>query len=177
MAGRPLRPATDHRLGRPLPHQRANRTQPPPGATSKEAFPLHCLQRRAYAVLHPVSEAYPPHQGRLATCSSPVRHGRPPKGLPFDLHALGTPPALILSQDQTLHQKPCSFFTVVGRPRPRAVTPDTLRTHHPRARTLARHHGSVGNVLPDIHQWCQQLESASLASCRRRPAESSTAPW
>jgi hypothetical protein len=28
-----------------------------------------------------------------------------PEGTPFDLHALGTPPALILSQDQTLHQK------------------------------------------------------------------------
>ena len=27
-----------------------------------------------------------------------------PKAAPFDLHALGTPPALILSQDQTLHQ-------------------------------------------------------------------------
>ena len=27
-----------------------------------------------------------------------------PKGATFDLHALGTPPALILSQDQTLHQ-------------------------------------------------------------------------
>ena len=26
-----------------------------------------------------------------------------PKAAPFDLHALGTPPALILSQDQTLH--------------------------------------------------------------------------
>jgi hypothetical protein len=29
---------------------------------------------------------------------------RPRKGEPSDLHALGTPPALILSQDQTLHQ-------------------------------------------------------------------------
>ena len=27
-----------------------------------------------------------------------------PEGATFDLHALGTPPALILSQDQTLHQ-------------------------------------------------------------------------
>jgi hypothetical protein len=26
-----------------------------------------------------------------------------PKPAPFDLHALGTPPAFILSQDQTLH--------------------------------------------------------------------------
>ena len=40
----------------------------------------------------------------MATCSSPVRHVRSPKEPPFDLHALGTPPALILSQDQTLHQ-------------------------------------------------------------------------
>jgi hypothetical protein len=30
-----------------------------------------------------------------------------PKAAPFDLHALGTPPALILSQDQTLHQNHC----------------------------------------------------------------------
>jgi hypothetical protein len=29
---------------------------------------------------------------------------RTPEGATFDLHALGTPPALILSQDQTLHQ-------------------------------------------------------------------------
>ena len=32
MADRPLRPAIDHRLGRPLPHQLANRTQAPPKA-------------------------------------------------------------------------------------------------------------------------------------------------
>ena len=44
-------------------------------------------------------------QGRLSTCYSPVRHsaGRckhPPAS--FDLHVLSTPPAFILSQDQTL---------------------------------------------------------------------------
>ena len=48
-------------------------------------------------------------------CSSPVRHWLP-YGSPFDLHVLGTPPAFILSQDQTLHlffgEKPLSalFF-------------------------------------------------------------------
>jgi hypothetical protein len=31
-----------------------------------------------------------------------------PKG-PFDLHVLGTPPAFILSQDQTLHEFVCRF--------------------------------------------------------------------
>ena len=59
--------------------------------------------RRTHAELPPVSEGYPPPRARLPTCSSPVRHVRSPKQPPFDLHALGTPPALILSQDQTLH--------------------------------------------------------------------------
>ena len=35
MAGRPLRPATDHRHGRPLPHRLANRPQAPPKASPK----------------------------------------------------------------------------------------------------------------------------------------------
>ena len=70
---------------------------------------------QGYGVLPPVSRGYPPRLGRFPTCSSPVRHGRPPKGLPSDLHALGTPPALFLSQDQTLHQNGskaivCSVF-------------------------------------------------------------------
>jgi hypothetical protein len=62
------------------------------------------LTRRYYAVLAKVSLSYPPLQGRLVTCYSPVRHFT--HGIAttfsFDLHVLGTPPALILSQDQTL---------------------------------------------------------------------------
>ena len=107
MAVRPLRPATDRRLGRPLPCQPANQTRahPVPCALSarRHAAP------RAYAVLAPVSRCYPPVQGRLPTRYSPVRHWhmRLPAGAfrhicPFDLHVLGTPPAFILSQDQTL---------------------------------------------------------------------------
>jgi hypothetical protein len=43
VAGRPLRPATDRRLGGPLPHQLANPPQTPPPATplSQEAFLVH----------------------------------------------------------------------------------------------------------------------------------------
>ena len=41
-----------------------------------------------------------PAGGQVRTCSSAVRHCLP-EGRPCDLHALGTPPALILSQDQT----------------------------------------------------------------------------
>ena len=31
------------------------------------------------------------------------------KALPLDLHVLGTPPAFILSQDQTLHKKESNY--------------------------------------------------------------------
>ncbi len=62
-----------------------------------------------YAVLAPISKCCPPVQGRLPTRYSPVRHsctGLPAGAFhpvhPFDLHVLGTPPAFILSQDQTL---------------------------------------------------------------------------
>jgi hypothetical protein len=47
---------------------------------------------------------YPQFEGRLPTRYSPVRHFTPPasRGFSFDLHVLSTPPAFILSQDQTL---------------------------------------------------------------------------
>ena len=56
-----------------------------------------------YAVLSSLSECYPPPKGRLPTRYSPVRHCLQPEGrFSFDLHLLGTPPAFVLSQDQTL---------------------------------------------------------------------------
>ena len=102
MAVHPLRPATDRRLGGPLPRQQANQTRahpvPPEFFTQKDVFPC------AYAVLAVISDCYPPVQGRLPTRYSPVRHSvsLPTKTASFDLHVLGTPPAFILSQDQTL---------------------------------------------------------------------------
>src|SRR5699024_6244954 len=50
------------------------------------------------------------------TCYSPVRHSsfNKPEGLKkeaFDLHVLGTPPAFVLSQDQTLIIKGCIDHT------------------------------------------------------------------
>src|SRR3712207_7573116 len=61
----------------------------------------------SYPVLAPVSEGYPKVQGRLLTCYSPVRRSSTPeRAFPLDLHVLSTPPAFVLSQDQTLQQKP-----------------------------------------------------------------------
>jgi hypothetical protein len=61
-------------------------------------------QDQFYPVLAPLSRGYPRFEGRLPTRYSPVRHFTLPtnRNFSFDLHVLGTPPAFILSQDQTL---------------------------------------------------------------------------
>src|SRR5699024_8056760 len=92
------------RLGRPLPHQQADRPQAHPTPQKLSTTPS---KMRSYMVLDPVSQAYPTVQGRSPTCYSPVRHSSTlckHKTFPFDFHVLSTPPAFILSQDQTLHK-------------------------------------------------------------------------
>ena len=60
-----------------------------------------------YSGLPPVSKCYTKVKGTFLTCYSPVRHScTPESALPFDLHVLSTPPAFVLSQDQTLRKKP-----------------------------------------------------------------------
>ena len=101
MADHPLRPATDRRLGRPLPHQLANQTQDPLLAPGLAVPGFHHKHPSlwSHAVLPFLSERYSPQRGRFPTRYSPVCHA--PCGT-SDLHVLGTPPAFILSQDQTL---------------------------------------------------------------------------
>src|SRR5205085_10830517 len=65
VADHPLRPATDHRLGRPLPHQLANPTRAPLGAINL------CPVSRDHAVLAEVSLGYPPLQGRFPRATHP----------------------------------------------------------------------------------------------------------
>ena len=107
MADQPLSPATDRRLGRPLPHQLPNQTRVHPSAINLWYFD-HAVKIH-YAVLPFVSKRYPPLKGRLLTRYSPVRHSvisyfirRIRNQASFDLHVLSTPPAFVLSQDQTL---------------------------------------------------------------------------
>src|SRR6185436_2411648 len=60
-----------------------------------------------YAVLARVSPGYPPLPGRSPTCYSPVRRSPAAEAaFAHDLHVLSTPPAFILSQDQTLQFEP-----------------------------------------------------------------------
>jgi hypothetical protein len=104
VADRPLRPATDRRLGKPLPHLLANPPQSPPLAPAFRQGFFSYQHRRTHAVLATLSSCYSPLKGRSTTCYSPVRHYPSEEG-PFDLHVLSTPPAFVLSQDQTLQTR------------------------------------------------------------------------
>ena len=75
MAVHPLRPATRRRLGRPLPHQQADRPRAHP---TPQKLSTMTPTPWSYVVLDPVSQAYPEVQGRSPTCYSPVRHSSTP---------------------------------------------------------------------------------------------------
>ena len=95
-------------LGEPLPHQLANAPRVHPSATPESVFKSKPCGFDCYTVLAPVSKCYPLLMGRLPTCYSPFAtplfpvEQAPVEKEAFDLHVLGTPPAFVLSQDQTL---------------------------------------------------------------------------
>src|SRR4029078_7079425 len=75
VAVRPLRPATDRRLGEPLPHQLANRARAPLQARGLSIPPFnncHHAVPLPYAVLAILSDRYSHPKGILPTCYSPV---------------------------------------------------------------------------------------------------------
>ena len=146
MADHPLRPATDRCLGRPLPHQPANRTRAHPRPIN--LCPLHLRSRGSSGI----SRSFPRlsrSPGQVPTRYSPVRHlSATPKGdTPFDLHVLGAPPAFVLSQDQTL-----SFILVAS-------------AHHAALAT------AVPSRTPPPSPACprSRAPTASRAGRRRRP--------
>ena len=100
MAGRALTPATRLRLGGPLPRQLPDRTIADP-----KAINLCSEEIMGYYAQFPMPI---PHLG----VRSIVLLTLPPLTLagPFDLHALTTPTAFNLSQNQTLH-----LFSVARR--------------------------------------------------------------
>ena len=69
MADHPLRPATDRRLGKPLPHQLANRTSAAPATRGRFRSPA--FLSRAYAVLAWLSPGYPPPQDTFRCITHP----------------------------------------------------------------------------------------------------------
>ena len=106
MADHPLKPATDHRLGRPLPPQLANQTQ----AHLLAIF--HHFTSQQYEVLATVSSGCPSPKGRFLRVTHPsaTQSLWKPQRASYDLHVLSIPPAFILSQDQTLREHKVFYY-------------------------------------------------------------------
>ena len=104
VADRPLRPATRRCLGEPLPHQLADRPRDPPRAP-EHFFTRPCdhvkasgISRRFQRLSRSLGQV-----SHVLLTRSPLSPGAS-SGISFDLHVLGTPPAFVLSQDQTLRR-------------------------------------------------------------------------
>ena len=109
VAGRPLRPATRHCLGEPLPHQLADRPRAHQEASCDFGFgvmsplatcginsPFGELSHTSRQIAHVLRTRSPLNYKCITTLITP-----------FDLHVLSTPPAFVLSQNQTLRWKAC----------------------------------------------------------------------
>jgi hypothetical protein len=115
VAGRPLRPATRHRHGGPLPRHLADRPRAhrktycyfsframPPLATCGINSPFGELSPIFRQIAHVLRTRAPLNKVCIAT-----------NLVSFDLHVLSTPPAFVLSQNQTLRGKFLHFTAKV----------------------------------------------------------------
>ena len=109
VTGRPLRPATRHSLGGPLPRQLADRPRAHQDAPGYPGFGVvlnptltTCGINSPFGELSPTSRQIP-HVLRTLTPLDILNIAT--KNIPFDLHVLSTPPAFVLSQNQTLREK------------------------------------------------------------------------
>ena len=112
MAGRPLRPATRQSLGEPLPHQLADRPRAHPRAVACATFSVPVNPQVATFGINPPFGGLSPTPGQVAHV---LRTLAPLNGIattPFDLHVLSTPPAFVLSQNQTLRKEFVLFSAI-----------------------------------------------------------------
>ena len=132
VAGRPLRPATRHSLGEPLPHQLADRPRAPQKAPGCPGFGFRKMSSLTTCGINsPFGELSPTFRqiAHVLRTRSPLNYFCiATKVIPFDLHVLSTPPAFVLSQNQTLRKKRFGILcrtrkVCVRRPlRPRTLT-------------------------------------------------------
>ena len=104
-----------------------------------KSFPNQTCIQLEHWVLPPVSRSYPQPYGRLVTHYSPVRHSHhqtKAQWIPFDLHVLSTPPAFVLSQNQTLHTKTVESPTQAHKKNKKTTSKTT--PHHKAERSLTQ---------------------------------------
>ena len=102
-----------------------------------------------YWVLIQVSLGYSHLRDRFLTCYAPVRHSPIGTEVPgsFDLHVLSTPPAFVLSQDQTLRQDLVRWTKGLS---------DTIEE------PLSRFNGV--EIYPQRNSWLELLQRRRLAN-------------
>ena len=117
MADRPLRPATRRRLGGPLPRQLADRPRAHPGAAACATFDIPQMLAVVLCGINSTFAELSRAPGQIAhvlRTLTPLNFiGIATNKVPFDLHVLSTPPAFVLSQNQTLRKnlEPASLLT------------------------------------------------------------------
>ena len=124
--------------------------------------------QRSYPVLAPVSEGYPKAEGRSLTCYSPVRHSSTPeRAFPYDLHVLSTPPAFVLSQDQTLQQKQNQPPTTPAGSQPKPTRSQQTHTNKPRP---TKSPGPSASIRPSKNT----LSSSQKTNTHHKPTPQTT---
>ena len=141
MAVHPLRPATRRRLGRPLPHQQADRPRAHP--TPKKLSTM-ASKPSSYPVLDPVSQAYPEVQGRSPTCYSPVRHSSTPASRSLSVRLACVKHAASVHPEPGSNSPQKSFRKkqAVKSPNPTKNKPNTQHHHTKNAVMLNWHKNS-----------------------------------
>ena len=91
-------------LGEPLPHQLANAPRVHPSATPESAFHSYAMRHKLLCGISTCFQVLSPCEGQIAHAllTRPPLEQEPKSLSPLDLHVLGTPPAFVLSQNQTL---------------------------------------------------------------------------
>ena len=133
VAGRPLRPATRHSLGEPLPHQLADRPRAHQRAPGCPGFgPVKIPSQATCGINSPFGELSPTLRQIahvLRTLTPLDNFNNATKVIPFDLHVLSTPPAFVLSQNQTLREKRMGIhFTRRRSEEPKVCANDLLKS-------------------------------------------------
>jgi hypothetical protein len=128
VAGRPLRPATRHSLGEPLPHQLADRPRVHPKATACAVFSFLSISSMATCGINStfaeLFRAFGQVAHVLRTLAPLISIYISIDKFPFDLHVLSTPPPFVLSQNQTLHYE--CLLSAAKAKRLLTIFPNTL---------------------------------------------------
>ena len=115
---RPLRPGTRRRLGGPLPRQLADRARTNPAAAALRP-PFTLARPRGINPSFPGLSPSAGHVIHVLLTRAPLNASSiTTKSAPCDLHVLNTPPAFVLSQNQTLRKKNPVVRTQPPRARP-----------------------------------------------------------